>query len=139
MQINIHFVLKKGHFAIFSNSLKKFPCAKGKQKQKCNKIYTQNSLFQEFVNTHLNWIMTKLMKIDERCHQKYKLQITFHQKTVHQFSIQDPYYLRIYPTKISYSFIKIFGGANNKNKVEIRERQMYFLLAIFAVPFSMRG
>ena len=46
------------------------------------------------------------MKTDDRCHQKYKFQITFPQKTVRLLSTKDPYYVHNYPTKLSFTLPK---------------------------------
>ena len=49
--------------------MKQVPCVKDREKEKYNQIYTHNFLIQEFMNIALNWLDTKLVTIDERCHQ----------------------------------------------------------------------
>ena len=51
--------------------MKQVPCIEDRSKEKYNQIYAHNFLFQKFVNIPLNWLDTKLVTIDERCHQIY--------------------------------------------------------------------
>ena len=87
-------MLKFGNFSTIKLSLNNFPSQR--KNFRVQKVNRNNNITKYILITH--WIITKLMKIDERCHQKHKFQITFQQKMVRLLLTKNPYYVHNYPT-----------------------------------------